>query len=108
MPFAKLFDTPDGQLLVTHEYDDTDHPDAPYRLTFRGEQHKGVDPAVSFGWPTEAERDEAFASTMQERADHTARELAQTVRNFMAPQSDVDDDGDTDDDVRSEMIHCGV
>jgi len=83
-PFAKLFNTPNGQLLVTMEYDDTDHEDAPYRLNFRGAQHKGVDPAMSFGWPTEAKRDEAFASVYQERADHTARELAQTVANFMA------------------------
>lgn len=80
--FAKLFDTADGQLLVTQEYDD-DHADGHYRLNFRGEQHKGVDVAISFGWPTEAERDEAFASVQQQRADHTARELAQTVRNFM-------------------------
>lgn len=82
-PFAKLFDTPDGQVLVTHEYDDGEYPEVPYRLTFRGAQHKGVDPAISFGWPTEAERDEAFASVYQERANHTARELAATVRNFM-------------------------
>lgn len=83
--FAKLFDTPDGQLLVTHEFDD-DHEDGPFRLNFRGEQYKGVDVAISFGWPTEAERNEAFASVLQERADHTARELAQTVRNFMGAE----------------------
>jgi hypothetical protein len=88
MPFAKLFDTPDGQLLVTHEYDDTDYPEAPYRLAMRGEQHKGVDPALSFGWPTEAERDEAFTTTTQERAEHTARQLAATVRNFMSEQGE--------------------
>lgn len=105
MPFAKLFDTPDGQLLVTHEYDDTDHGEAPYRLNFRGEQHKGVDPAISFGWSTEAERDEAFATTTQERAEHTARELAQTVANFMAKD---DDEADTPDDIRAEIIHHGA
>lgn len=88
MPFAKLFDTPDGQLLVTHEYDDTDHGEAPYRLNFRGEQHKGVDPAISFGWPTETERDEVFDRVTQEDADRQARELAATVRGFMGGTTD--------------------
>lgn len=87
-PFAKLFDTADGQLLVTHEYDDSEHPEAPYRLKFRGAGHKGVDPAVSFGWSTEAERDEAFVSVEPERAAHTARELASAVRNFMVGEAE--------------------
>lgn len=85
-PFAKLFETPDGQLLVTHDYDDDQYPEAPYRVVFRGAQHEGVDPSVTFGWATEAERDVAFASVMQERADHTARELAATVRNLMGAE----------------------
>lgn len=83
-PFAKLFDTPDGQLLVTKEFDDIEHDDAPYRLSLRGEGVKGVDAAISFGWPSEAERDNVFSRCVQEDADRHARELAAMVRGFMA------------------------
>lgn len=88
MPFAKLFDTPDGQLLVTKEFDDIEHDDAPYRLSLRGEGVKGVDASISFGWASEAERNEVFDRCAQDDADRQARELAQTLANFMAPQSE--------------------
>lgn len=87
-PFAKLFDTPDGQLLVTKEFDDIEHDDAPYRLSLRGEGIKGVDATISFGWGSDAERDDVFAQCGQDDADRQARELAQTLANFMAPQSE--------------------
>ena len=84
IPFAKLFDTPDGQILVTHEYDEDEHPDAPFRLQFRGQDYRGTGVSIAFGWPDEQRRDAAFASVDQARADSTARELASTVRRFMS------------------------
>lgn len=81
--FAKLFNTPNGQLLVTHEFDEDEHPDAPFRLLFRGEAYRGTDVSIAFGWPDEQGRNNAFASVDQNRADSTAHELASTVRRFM-------------------------
>ena len=84
--FAKLFDTPDGQLLVTKEFDDGE--ENPYRISMRSEDQHGVDPSIAFGWATDLERDEAFDSVDQARADKTAAELTATVRNFMGKDND--------------------
>lgn len=81
--FAKLFDTHDGQLLATLEYDDDEHPESPFRLRFRGADYKGVEATVEYGWPTEQARDDHFANIDQRHADITAKTLATTLRNFM-------------------------
>lgn len=80
--FARLFDTPDGQLLITKEFDDEEHPDAPYRLRIRGEGIKGIDASLSYGWDTPAQRREAFDEFTQGQAEVAAKDLAATLRNF--------------------------
>lgn len=80
--FARLFDTPDGQLLVTKEFDDDGYPEEPYRLRLRGEGVKGIAASLSFGWDTPKLRQEAFDEFTQGQAEAVAKDLAATLRNF--------------------------
>lgn len=75
--FAKLFDTPSGQLLVTKEFDDDE-----YKLTLRGEGNSFCDPALSFTYETKEARDEAFESVDQVQAEASAAEMATMVASF--------------------------
>lgn len=85
--FAKLFDTPHGQLLVTKDFNDEDS-DAPYRIECRGEGSHAADPFVSFGWDNGAERDAEFDSTDQCKADTIAAELVSMSRNVLGSKDD--------------------
>lgn len=81
--FAKLFDTPHGQLLLTKEFEDEE-----YQLTARGQDFGGASPAVSFTFETQEARDAAFDTATQEQADATAAQLDSTVRSLMGHIND--------------------
>jgi hypothetical protein len=80
-PFAKLFDTPHGQLLVTREYDAME---GKYEIVVRGAGNGTMTPEVRLGgWDDdeEASRD-ALAKTDQAMAERNAAELAAMVNGL--------------------------
>ena len=80
--FAKLFDTPHGQLLATRDYDDDESPEKPYTITARGQGNDVADPSMTFTWETAEERDAAFEAIDQEAADQCAAMLAGMLVGF--------------------------
>ena len=95
-PFAKLFDTPHGQLLVMVEgmEDDNEGP----TLNIRGEAFKDVVPSFKLG-PFEDSDDgwravnSLLASIDQETADHHAASLFNVLEDFMSPAAETEQVG---------------
>lgn len=85
MMFCKVFDTSVGQMLLTKDFDD-EQEDGAFRLVARGEDYRGVQATMSFGWPTEAERDAAFETADQERAENTATDLRRMIEGLMGKE----------------------
>jgi hypothetical protein len=86
--FAKIFDTPHGQLLVTKDYDD-EHEDAPYRINARGESNSVAQPSMGFGWESEEERDAAWdQDTNQQEADKIAAALHNAINNLFGGEGE--------------------
>lgn len=86
MTFAKLFETPDGQLLVVTDSDGEE--DGP-RLTIRAASIDGVTPQISHGpWSDDSEGwdhvHRLLADFDQAQADDWAAKLTAMVRNFIA------------------------
>lgn len=81
--FAKLFDTPHGQLLVTKEFEEDE-----YQLAFRGVGNHCCSPTVSFTFETKEDRDRAFDATGQEHADRQAAEMAAVVEGLFPKKGD--------------------
>lgn len=71
--FAKLFDTPHGQILVTKEFDDG------YKITVRGRQFGGADPAVTAEYDSKEDREDAFIKIDQTVADKQAEAFAKMM-----------------------------
>lgn len=83
--FAKLFDTPHGQCLVTKERSDDDDS---YQVAFRGVGNEVASPTLSFSYGSLEERDQAFDSMGQEDADKIAAEMDAVVNGMFAPKQD--------------------
>jgi hypothetical protein len=82
--FAKLFDTPHGQLLVTIDFDDDADCDV---VTLRCASRHGVVPAMKMsGWDDDTGAAKAFAAIEQEHAENHARSLAAMLDGLMAEQ----------------------
>lgn len=83
--FAKIFETPHGQLLATMDFDDDEHPEAPYRITARGEGNGSATPSLGFGWESESERDAAWDQEMnQENAEKIASDLHNAISKLFS------------------------
>jgi hypothetical protein len=82
--FAKLFDTPHGQLLVTTDTDEEGDP----CIHIRGEDVNGVQVvyAVS-GWTDETKADAVLAGYTQEMADKAAASLHRTLANLTTEEA---------------------
>jgi hypothetical protein len=74
--FAKLFDTPSGQLLATR---DEQEDDDTWPIRMRGAEVGGCTPASVLGFYTEAERDAAFDRICQADAEKSAAHLRSAV-----------------------------
>lgn len=85
MPFAKLFDTPDGQILVTIDWDDDDEVDV---VNIRAASRHGIVPAMKLGgWPDdEAGARKAFEAIGQDEAERQARSFAAMLDKFVSEQ----------------------
>ena len=75
-PFAKLFETRDGQILVTKDTDDDDRPTLACR--FDG----ACSLTLTSFFNDEAKRDEAFDMFDQELADQQAIHMRNTTNRF--------------------------
>lgn len=84
--FAKLFDTPHGQLLVTMEFDDTEEPANPYKMRMRGEAFKDADIAIAYSYPTLEQRDGWFERITQEDANLVAAKLQAMAQGMFGEQ----------------------
>jgi hypothetical protein len=79
-PFAKLFDTARGQLLVTKEIpDDRDDDVASLAMRFDG----ACSMTIMLHFPTEELRDRSFDQYDQVAAETGATRMANSVANFM-------------------------
>lgn len=76
-PFAKLFDTRHGQLLITKEYDDEGDR---HGLAARFEGACSM--TISTWFADEQSRDEAFANWMQADAERQGESMAATTSKF--------------------------
>ena len=74
-PFAKLFDTPDGQLLYFKHLDEDELP----VITVMGAALGGICPSVHLGYDDEDHRDRIFEEISQHDADMMAKDLTNTV-----------------------------
>lgn len=85
-PFAKLFDTPDGQILVTIDWDDDDEKDV---VNIRAAARHGIVPAMKLGgWPEdEAGARNAFDAIGQAEADKQARSFAAMIDSLIAERA---------------------
>lgn len=79
MPFAKLFDTAHGQLLVTLE----EGPDEDPALMLRAACVEGITPSIRLDFDTEAEQLERFAAYDQQQAEKAAVGLHKMVAKLM-------------------------
>jgi len=87
--FARLYDTTEGQVLVTKEFDEErGEDDGAYRILFRCEPVGGVDCSVSFGWHVEANRDNVFDAMRLENAQEQGSRVRTFARNFIAKGQD--------------------
>lgn len=80
MTFAKIFDTPHGQLLA---FMDTEN-DEPV-IVLKGEPYKGVIPSATIsGWDDEeVGQQREFDAIDQAKAEGTAKSLRQAVASLM-------------------------
>lgn len=81
-PFAKLFDTPHGQLLF---YKTTNEDDEPI-IRVIGAAVGGVVPSAGLAYDTEADRDAGFEKVNQEGAEPQAKAFHDMLAK-MFPQS---------------------
>lgn len=79
-PFAKLFDTPDGQLLAF--MDETDDGDP--AMVFMAAPINGVSAKAILSWPEVDGQQRAFDMVDQAAAEEHARSLRDAVRNLGA------------------------
>lgn len=85
--FAKLFDTPHGQLLVTQEaYDDDADAAQPYPLELRGEGNSFCEARLIYRYPNTDERQQAFDEVDQAIAEEMAAMLAGQVAAIFPPK----------------------
>ena len=77
--FAKLFDTPHGQLLAVVNYDADEDT---HGLVIRGESVGGVVPQEIHHFENEAQAEEALRIFDQEQAEETAASLARVCAPF--------------------------
>lgn len=80
-PFAKMFDTPNGQILYAIDITDDDEP----CIRVRGAYVDDVKPEAKLIYHGENDRDAAFGKISQEMADETAAKLAAAVAG-LAPR----------------------
>ena len=83
--FAKLFDTPHGQLLAVVNYD-VDYDT--HSLVIRGENVGDVVPQAIHHFENEAQAEEALRIFEQPIADETAAMLARVCAPFSQPEND--------------------
>lgn len=76
--FAKLFDTPHGQLLVYLDGDEDCDP----IIVVVGAPVRGVVPKANLGYDSYADRLSGFARFTQERAEETAASLHATADRY--------------------------
>lgn len=81
--FAKLFNTPDGQILVTIDWDDDNEVGV---VNIRAASRHGVVPAMKLGgWPDDvAGARKAFDAIGQADADRHARSFADMLDHFLS------------------------
>jgi hypothetical protein len=68
--FAKLLETPHGQLLATLDYEDDEH-----RMVLRGESRNGIIPSYTFTFEDQTAQQAALEALDQASADNLARAL---------------------------------
>lgn len=78
--FAKLFDTPSGQLLVTKTYDDENNADS-HELTASMVFEDAIKVDMSLGFASLEQRDVKFDKFDQSNADEFAQALTKTIYN---------------------------
>ncbi|MHB9879127.1 hypothetical protein ACSMXM_05635 [Pacificimonas sp. ICDLI1SI03] len=83
-PFAKLFDTPHGQLLVTRDYiDENDDGEEEEAVVCRGATRHGIHATIKMGgWADAAPADAAFAKVDQDGAEELAATMAKMIDGF--------------------------
>lgn len=77
--FAKLFDTIEGQLLITLVETDDEEPD----LEIRAASIDGVTAKMTLAFDTEEEQQNAFNSFDQSGAEEASRSLRNAVRGLL-------------------------
>lgn len=83
--WARIFDTANGQLLVTVEYDDADDT---YGIRVRYDDPDGVSvSATPGGWPSRDRAVQAFNETDQQCAEDFAAALAGMCGKFAASKT---------------------
>lgn len=82
-PFAKLFDTPHGQLLVVKDGVDDDDQ---YPLSIRGEEFGGVIAAFNPAYQTSDACDAAFERFDQAEADRQAEGLRKMLTSLLSEE----------------------
>lgn len=84
LPFARLFDTPHGQLLVTTQAQDDDEL---WPLTIKCADVGDVIAELSFKFEAEADRNAALADYDQAQAEQIAAGMRRGLNKFMAAAS---------------------
>lgn len=80
-PFAKLFDTPHGQLLAVRKYDAESDSD---QIVVRGAAVDGVCPTTLHSYESEEAAERQFATIDQAKAERTAARLNAMVKGLVA------------------------
>jgi hypothetical protein len=73
--FAKLFDTPNGQLLAFLKVGD----EGKYDLVVMGEPMSDIHPQLSFGYDSDEAAIQVFNTMDQMKADQTASQMRSTA-----------------------------
>lgn len=79
--FAKLFDTPHGQLLVSRDFDGDDGDEL---VTIRGKGLPGIRAETQYRYDHAAQADLAFSAFDQTDANHIAMSMATLLAEVAA------------------------
>lgn len=79
--FAKLFDTPHGQLLVTRDFEGDDGDEL---VIVRGAGLPGYKAETQYRYDHAAEADQAFEAFSQDDADRVGRALTTILADMIA------------------------
>lgn len=80
-PFAKLFDTDEGQLLVTLVETENEEPG----MEMRAASVSGITAKMTFAYDDETQQLKAFAGVDHAGANEAARTLRNAIRNLVRP-----------------------